>query len=298
MVNSFSQLIKEAQRLGSKRFSIAGSESPSVLQAVIQAKEMGIMEPILVGKKENIYQIANKHHLNINRIEIEDCEGDNNIALRAVELIVLNKADALMKGHIMTPTLLKCFLNKKFKLYQNRLLSHIALLEIPNYHKLLLITDSGMVIRPTFEQKKDILHNALTVIRKLGVQRPKVAILSATEKINPDIPETVDAVKLVTAAQSGEFGDVDMEGPMALDMAFSKEAAQIKGVQSLVAGQPDIVLVPDVSCGNIFAKGLVYFANAKISGFIVGAKVPIVLISRAERPISWLFSIATTNIIS
>ena len=154
MINSFSQIIEEAQRRGRKRFVVAGSESPFVLDAVIKAKEMGIMEPILVGRKESICKIADKHHFNINQIEIEDCTEDENVAIRAVELIVANRAEALMKGHIMTPTLLKAFLNKKFNLYQNRLLSHIALLEIPKYHKLLLITDSGMVIRPTFDQKK------------------------------------------------------------------------------------------------------------------------------------------------
>ncbi|HEX9934576.1 MAG TPA: phosphate acyltransferase, partial [bacterium] len=168
----------------------------------------------------------------------------------------------------------------------------------PTYHKLLLVTDSGMVIRPTLEQRQHILENALCMIRKLGVDEPKVAILAAIEKPNPDMPETMDALKLVEMAESGVFGKAIVEGPMALDMAFSAESAKIKNVESKVAGDPDILLVPDIASGNIFSKGLVYLANAKISGIVVGAKMPIVLISRAEKAETWIRSIALANVVS
>jgi phosphate butyryltransferase len=219
-------------------------------------------------------------------------------AEKAVRAVQGGKADALMKGNISTPVVLRTVLDHRFGLRTGNLLSHVALLEIPTYHKLILITDSGMVIRPSLEQKRDILKNALGVLEKLGVDNPKVAVLAANEKPSADMPETGHAVALAEMGNRGEFGSAVVEGPMALDMAFSEESAAIKNVTSRVAGDPDILLVPDVASGNIFAKGLVYLANAKIAGIVVGASVPIVLISRAEKAETWIRSIALANAIS
>jgi phosphate butyryltransferase len=171
-------------------------------------------------------------------------------------------------------------------------------MEVPAASRPFAVTDSGMVIRPTLKQKVLILRNAIAFTSRMGIRKPRIALLAANEKVSPHMPETMDAVELVRMAADGAFGDAVVEGPLALDMAFSAEAARIKGIRSRVAGKPDIVLVPDIASGNIFAKGLVYLAHARISGLVVGARLPIVLISRAERAETWLHSIALAGIVS
>ena len=187
---------------------------------------------------------------------------------------------------------IKAVLNKKFNFRTGRLLSHVSLLEIPNYDKLLIITDGGMVIYPTLEQKKEIIINAIEVANKLGVEKPKIAVLAAIEKVSPSMVETEDAKALEDMAKSGEFGNVILEGPMAMDVAMSKEAAEIKGIESKVSGDPDILIVPNIACGNILAKGLIYLAQSKIGGIISGAQKPVILLSRADNADTKLNSIA------
>jgi len=298
MLKDYQAIIEKALAKGKRRFAVAGAHGKEVLEACIRAKNMGIMEPILIGPMKTIQSIASEAKLKLDSLRIADVTVDKAMAEKASELVHLKEADAVMKGNISTPIVLKAVLDMRFGLRLGNLLSHIALMEIPTYHKLLLVTDSGMVIRPTLEQRQHILENALCMIRKLGVDEPKVAILAAIEKPNPDMPETMDALKLVEMAESGVFGKAIVEGPMALDMAFSAESAKIKNVESKVAGDPDILLVPDIASGNIFSKGLVYLANAKISGIVVGAKMPIVLISRAEKAETWIRSIALANVVS
>lgn len=178
------------------------------------------------------------------------------------------------------------------------ILSHGALLEIPSYHRLLMTTDGGMVIQPTLRQKVGILKNGIQMMKNLGIKRPKVAILAAIEKVNPDMPETVDAVKIVEMAKSGEFGDAEIEGPLALDVAISAEAARIKGVKSRISGNPDILLLPNIACGNILGKALLYLANGKSGGLILGAKRPIILLSRSDDAETKFNSIALGVVIS
>jgi phosphate butyryltransferase len=298
MLKDYQAIIEKALTKGKRRFAVAGAHGREVIEACIRARNMGIMEPILIGPEKTIKTLASTAGIHLNKVRIVDTEGDTAMAEKAAELVHLKEAEALMKGNISTPIVLKAVLDKRFGLLMGNLLSHIALMEVPAYHKLIMVTDSGMVIRPTLEQKKHILENALNMIRKLGVDVPKVAILAAIEKPNPDMPETQDAVLLVEMAHDGVFGPAIVEGPMALDMAFSAESAKIKNVESKVSGDPDILLVPDIASGNIFSKGLVYLANAKISGIVVGARMPIVLISRAEKAETWIRSIALANVVS
>jgi phosphate butyryltransferase len=298
MLKDYQAIIEKALTKGKKRFAVAGAHGKEVLEACIRAGNMGIMEPILIGPAQTIQALASAERFQTSGLRILDVADDTAIAEKAAELVRLKEADAVMKGNISTPIMLKAVLDKRFGLRMGNLLSHIALMEVPTYHKLIVVTDSGMVIRPTLEQKKHILENALDMIRMLGVDVPKVAVLAAIEKPNPDMPETMDALHLVEMAKNGVFGPVIVEGPMALDMAFSAESAKIKNVESKVAGDPDILLVPDIASGNIFSKGLVYLANAKISGIVVGAKMPIVLISRAEKAETWIRSIALANVVS
>jgi phosphate butyryltransferase len=298
MLKDYQAIIEKALAKGRRRFAVAGAHGREVIEACVRAGRMGIMEPILIGPAQTIRSFAADGCLEIGGLRIIDMAEDGAIAEKAAELVHLNEADAVMKGSISTPVVLKAVLDKRFGLRMGDLFSHIALMEIPAYHKLILITDSGMVIRPTLEQKTHILQNAIRLIGKLGVDAPKVAVLAAIEKPNPEMPETVDALQLVEMAKNGVFGHAVVEGPMALDMAFSAESARIKNFESRVAGDPDILLMPDIASGNIFAKGLVYLANAKISGIVVGARMPIVLISRAEKAETWIRSIALANVVS
>ena len=282
MLTSYQAIIEKAKEAGGKKIVVAGAEGPAVLEAVKNAKNLGIMEPILVGNVEKIKDVARDVGFDLKDIAFHQASNDEEAAAIAVELLHTNSADGLMKGKISTPTILKAVLNKKEDILRGTLLSHIALLEIPTYHKLLMSTDGGMVIQPTLEQKVGILKNGIHMMRKLGVERPKVAILAAIETVNPDMPETVDADRLVQMAKAGEFGNAEIEGPLALDVAFSPEAARIKGVKSRITGDPDILLMPNIACGNILGKGLWHLAKAKIGGLILGAKKPIILLSRAD----------------
>jgi len=292
MLTNFKQIVDEAKKYSGKKIAIAGAESKAVLQAVDHARKLGVMEPILFGNKEKIQAYSEEINISLENTQIVHQTDDSEIAYSAVKSVHENEAHGLMKGKVSTPTLLKAVLNKKFNLRTENLLSHIALLEIPSYPKLLMTTDGGMVIRPTFEQKVSILKNGIEMMRKIGVKKPKVAVLAAIEKVNPDMPETEDAAKLQDMAKKGAFGDAIVEGPLATDIAFSKEAAKIKGVESLVSGDPDICLVPEIATGNIFAKGLWHLANAKIAGLILGARKPIILLSRSDDAETKLNSIA------
>ena len=282
MLTSYQAVIEKAKEEGGKKIVVAGAEGTAVLEAVKNAKMHGIMEPILVGNVDKIKTVAGEVDFDLSGIAFHQASSDEDAAAIAVDLLHTNTADGLMKGKVSTPTVLKAVLNKKEDILRGTLLSHIALLEIPTYHKLLMSTDGGMVIRPTLEQKVGILKNGIHMMYKLGVAKPKVAILAAIETVNPDMPETVDAEKLVYMAKEGEFGNAEIEGPLALDVAFSPEAARIKGVDSKITGDPDILLMPDIASGNILGKGLWHLAKAKIGGLILGAKKPIILLSRSD----------------
>jgi len=282
MLTSFKAVVEEAKKLQGKKIAVAGAEGKAVLEAVKLAKENGLMEPILLGNEDKIETIAQRVGLSLKNIEIHHTVEEKATAEAAVGLIHFDIADGLMKGKVNTPILLKAILDRKEELCTGPLLSHIALLEISTYHKFLMVTDGGMVIQPTLEQKSGILKNGIQMMQKLGVDRPKVAVLAAIETITPGMPETKDAEILVQMADRGELGDVDLEGPIAIDVAFSPESANIKGLSSKISGDPDILLVPNISCGNIFVKGLWQLANAKVGGLILGAKKPIILLSRSD----------------
>jgi len=292
MLKSFKSVIAEAKKRKGNKIVVAGAEGKAVLEALKIAHEDEIVEPILVGNKSKIETIAEEVGFNLKDVELYDMSNEQDIAEKAVELVHSKHADGLMKGKVSTPALLKAVLDKRFDLRTDRLLSHIAILEIPAYHKFLLVTDGGMVIQPTLEQKVGIIKNAAEVMQKLGVEKPKVAVLAAIEKVNPNMPETEDAEILTEMARKGELGNVEVEGPLAVDIALSPEAARLKGVESRISGDPDIFLVPNIACGNIFAKGVWHLANAKIGGLVVGARKSIILLSRSDDAETKLNSIA------
>ena len=203
-----------------------------------------------------------------------------------------------MKGKVGTSVLLHELLDKKHGLRLSPLLSHVALMEIPAYHKLIAVTDGGMVIQPDLQQKVEIIKNAVRFMRALGRTCPKVAVLAAIETVNPDMPETQHAEAIVKMAEKGDFGDVLIEGPLAADVAFSSQAAKDKGIESRISGDPDILIVPNIACGNILAKSLLYLAKAGIGGLILGAKKPVILLSRSDDARTKVNSMALAVVVS
>ncbi|MDR2167916.1 MAG: phosphate butyryltransferase [Clostridiales bacterium] len=222
---------------------------------------------------------------------IEFLAGDLSAA-EAVSLIKEGRGDVLMKGGIATGDLLKAVVNRENGIGLGGLMSHIAAFECPNYHKLLFITDGGMVPNPDLEQKAQILTNALRFMRSLGYNNPKVAALAAAESVNPKMPETAEAAELMRRAAAGEFGACTLEGPISFDLAISPESAALKGYESQISGKTDLMLTPNIAAGNILGKTLIYLANSTMAGCILGAKVPIILTSRGATTQEKLLSLA------
>ena len=214
---------------------------------------------------------------------------------KAVRLVSENKAQFLMKGYVDTSILLKGVLNKEWGLRTGRLLSHIAVFELDKYHKPFVITDGGMNIKPDMKTKIDIVNNAVLFCQKIGIDNPKVAILAAVEKVNPDMEETIDASLLAKMSQRKQINGI-IDGPLAFDLAISEESANHKKIKSPVAGDADIMVVPDIASGNILAKALIYMTDCKVAGMIVGAKCPIVLLSRSDNEITKKMSIAFASL--
>lgn len=275
------------------RLAVAAAEDKEVLHAVFDAKKENIIEPILVGDVEKIKKITEELGISLDDVEVISTSSLEESAKTAVKLVADKKADFVMKGLLDTSILLKSVLDKDYGLRTNSLLSHVMIYEIPAYHKLLILTDGGMNIAPTYEQKEKILMNSIQAARSLELDIVKVACLAAKEKVSPKMEATVDADKLSQAGKQGIFGEnVIVEGPLAFDLAVSRESADVKKFESNVSGDVDILVVPTIEVGNGIGKSLTYMANAKSAGIIMGAKAPVVLVSRADSHESKLYSIA------
>ncbi|WP_195940562.1 bifunctional enoyl-CoA hydratase/phosphate acetyltransferase [Romboutsia sp. 1001713B170131_170501_G6] len=273
--------------------SVAAAEDREVLLAIKDAVNKEVIQPILVGQADKIKSISNDINFELEGITIIDSPSIEESAKIAVELVSKQEADFVMKGLLDTSILLKSVLNKEYGLRTESLLSHVMIYQLENYHKLLILTDGGMNISPDYEQKEKILKNTIQAAKCLGMDEIKVACLAAKEKVNPKMQATVDARLLQEACKEGKFGEgVIVEGPLAFDLAISKESSEIKGFKSEVSGDTDILLVPNIEVGNGIGKSFTYMANAKSAGIIMGAKAPVVLVSRADSHESKLYSIA------
>ena len=293
MINKLDDILKQLK--GNKRvvLSVAAAHDEEVLLAIKEAVDKEIINPILVGQENKIKEISKKIEFDLDKIKIINKETIEECAETAVKLVSSKEADFVMKGLLDTSVILKAVLNKEWGLRTDSLLSHVMIYEIPSYDKLLVATDCGMNIAPDYNQKVKILKNAINATKPLGLENIKVACLAAKEKVNPKMQATVDARALQEAGERGEFGEgVIVEGPLAFDLAVSKEAAKIKNFDSKVAGETDIMLMPTIEVGNGIGKALTYFAGGKSAGIIMGAKAPIVLVSRADSHESKLYSIA------
>lgn len=293
MINKLEDILNQLKGNEKVLLSVAAAHDEEVLLAIKEAVEKEIIIPILIGDENKIKEISKKIGFNLDGIKIIQKDTIEECAKTAVKLVSSKKADFVMKGLLDTSVILKAVLNKEWGLRTDSLLSHVMVYEVPTYNKLLVTTDGGMNISPDYEQKVKILKNAIEATNPLGLTNIKVACLAAKEKVNPKMQATVDAKALQEAGNRGEFGDnVIVEGPLAFDLAISKEAAKIKGFESKVAGETDIMLMPTIEVGNGIGKALTYFAGAKSAGIIMGAKAPIVLVSRADSHESKLYSIA------
>lgn len=274
--------------------AVAAAEDGPVIEAVLKAKELGLVTPILYGDAAKIRRLLGDD----TSIEVVATSSPEESARLACLAAHEGKADMILKGLLETKTLLKEVLNKDLDLKRSPVLSHIMIYDVPTYHKLLLTTDGGMVAYPTLEQKKEIVKNAVQVARKLDIERPKVAAVCAVEKVNDKMICTVDARALQDMNQNGEIQDCVIQGPLAFDNAISKEAAMHKGIEGEVAGDADIILVPAIEAGNMLGKALSYLAGADNAGIIMGAKVPILLVSRADTAQAKLNSILLGALVS
>jgi phosphate butyryltransferase len=297
MYTHLDQFITEAQNGGPKRVAVAAAANALVLRSVKEAQEQGLIEPLLVGRAGDIREQAAAAGLEFTENQIISTETTPESATRAVSLVRAGEADILMKGHLHTDVFLRAVLRAEVGLRTDRLLSHVFVIEVPMYHKLLLITDAAISIAPDLVQKAAIIQNAVDMLVRLGIDKPKVAALSAVETINPKIPSTMDAACLHKMAERGQIKNAIVDGPLAFDNAISAEAAREKGIHNLVSGDADILLAPDLDAGNILYKNLVYLANARIAGIVMGARAPIVLTSRADTSQSRVHSLALASLL-
>jgi len=265
-----------------KRMILAASEDAHSLTAVVEAAKEKIIRPILVGNKEKTQGMADILKLDISNIELIPIENPVEAAAKAVKMIHDKEAEVLMKGNIGSSDMLRSVLNKEYGLRTGKLLSHFAYFEVETYHKLIAVTDVAMNIAPNLTEKIAILNNAVQVLNSLGIEKPKVGVLGAVEKVNTEMNATLDAALLSKMNQRDQILNCIVDGPLAFDNAVSLESARHKQIKSEVAGDTDLLLMPDIEVGNVLYKSLVFFAKAKVASMIVGAKVPIVLTSRSD----------------
>jgi len=291
MLQNFNEVVDKAKKLGKVTISVAVAQDEDVLLALKAAEDAGLARAILVGDAEKIKPLVAKVGLAADTEIIHETD-DDQAALTAVKKVSSGEAQIYMKGLINSSNFLRAALNAEYGLRSGRTLSHFAAFEIPGEKKIIFKTDGGMNIAPDLAAKKGILLNAIEAVRNMGIPTPKVAVLTANEQVNPKMPATVDAKALVDMAAAGEFPPSVIEGPIALDVASSAQAAKHKGIVSKVAGDVDIFLVPTIEAGNIFGKLMIHYAKAKNAGIILGATNPIVMVSRSDTPEAKLNSIA------
>jgi phosphotransacetylase len=278
----YENLLARCRGLDPVTTAVAHPCEASALAGAMDAAAQGLITPILVGPVAKIQEIAAAHRIDLGKTRIVDTPHSHGSAAAAVALVRKGEAEVVMKGSLHTDELLGAVVARETGLRTGRRLSHAFIMDVPTYHKVLVVTDAAINIAPTLEDKVDICQNAIDLCRSLGLERPKVAILAAVETINSKMQATLDAAALCKMAERGQITKGVLDGPLAFDNAISKEAAKTKGITSEVAGDPDILLAPDLEAGNILAKQLTFLANADSAGIVLGARVPIILTSRAD----------------
>jgi len=293
----FHALIAKARTHPPVRVAVAYPCNRLSIEAALEAAKLKLMAPILVGPTDRISQIAAESGLDISGVEMVDAGDGHDSAARAVALVREGKADALMKGSLHTDELMGAVVKRDTGLRTGRRISHCFVMDVPGHDRALIITDAAVNIAPDLKTKADIAQNAIDLAHALGTAEVRVAILSAMESVNPDVPSTLEAAALCKMADRGQITGAVLDGPLALDNAISMEAATIKKIDSPVAGQANVLLVPDLEAGNMLAKSLSFLADADAAGIVVGAKVPIILTSRADDETARLASCAVAQLL-
>jgi phosphate acetyltransferase len=297
-LRGYDDLIAAARRLEPVTTAVAHPCEESVLRAVAEGLRLGLILPTLVGPRDKIEPIAQEHHVDLANIPIVDVPHSHAAAASAVEMVRRGEARLLMKGSLHTDELMAEVVARATGLRTERRISHVFVMDVPTYHKPLFVTDAAVNIFPTLEDKVDICQNAIDLAHGLGLAAPKVAILSAVETVTGKIPSTIDAACLCKMAERGQIRGGILDGPLAFDNAISAEAAATKGIQSPVAGDPDILLVPDLEAGNMLAKQLTFLLHADAAGLVLGARVPVILTSRADNLRAKLASMAVATLLA
>ena len=298
MIRNMKELLDEARTGEPGRLAVAVAQDSFVLDAVVQAAELGIVAPVLVGDREQIEQILVDLKADPRAYRIIDEVDKTEACMVAARLVRDGEADFLMKGIVDTAVIMRAILNRDNGLRTGRMISDVLALEIEGYDHLFLVTDPAMSIAPTLPQKADLVRNAVDIAHALGNDNPKVAVLAAVEKVNEKMPCTVDAAELEAMNERGELEGCVVQGPLQFDNAVSIEAAKHKGIAGKVAGNADIMLVPDIEAGNMLVKAAEFFGHAKKAGVIVGAKAPVALTSRASSAESKLYTIAIARLVA
>ena len=278
----YERLIAATKGMPALPTAVAHPCDETSLRGALEAADAGMIVPILVGPQEKIRNLAKSLGLDIKDVEIVDVPHSQAAAAKAVELVRTAKAELLMKGSLHSDELLGAVTKRDTGLRTGRRISHVFVMDVPTHPETLFITDAAVNIAPDLIAKRDIIQNAIDLYAGLGLGTPKVAILSAVETVNPDIPSTIEAAALCKMADRGQITGGELDGPLAFDNAISPEAARIKGIKSPVAGQAQILVVPDLESGNMLAKNLSFLSHADAAGIVLGARVPIILTSRAD----------------
>jgi len=291
-LNKLDIFIEIAKQKPKKRVAVAAAEDINVLEAIYAAKANGICDPLLVGDSKKIRENAEKFNIDLTGTEIIEEKNPANASRICVKLIREEKAHIMMKGLVSTAEFLRAILDKENGLRCGNLLSHIGFFDPKRYHKLIAVTDAAQNVAPSLEDKISIINNAVNMFNNLGINRPKIAVLAAVEAVNYKMPACVDAALITMMNKRGQFKNAIIDGPLAFDVAISKEAAKHKGLESEVAGDPDLLLTPDIEAGNILYKSFTYIGGASVAAVILGATAPIVLTSRADTEKSKMMSLA------
>lgn len=281
-IKNFNQM-REMVSSGEKRtVAVVCAHDTHALEAVLQAYDEGLMDYVLIGHRDIIHEKAEMLNKSVPAEKVVDCDDDRDSVRLAIQMVKDGRVDFIQKGHITTATLLKEVVHPETGLNVGRPISHVALLDTPKYHKIIAVTDGGIIINPDLAMKKKIIENAVAMFMVLGYDKPKVAALCAIETVNPKMPETLDAQALSRMADSGEIANCYIAGPISIDLACNSESATIKGYRHPVAGDVDILLVPEITAGNIVVKAMCGFSDALFAGCVIGAQCPISLNSRSS----------------
>lgn len=294
----YERLLERCQSLEPVPTAVAHPCEVTALSGAVEAAQRGLIVPLLVGPTEKIEAVATSHGIDLGSLQIIDVPHSHAAAAKAVELIREGSAEILMKGSLHTDELMSAIVAREGGLRTARRISHVFVMDVPTYHKVLILTDGAINIAPTLEDKVDICRNAIDLARSLGLETPKVALLAAVETVTSKMPATIDAAALCKMAERGQIKGGLLDGPLAFDNAISLQAAETKGIRSRVAGDPDILLAPDLEAGNILAKQLSFLANADSAGMVLGARVPVILTSRADSVRSRIASCAVAMLVA